>query len=103
MIPSEYSSGARTRRGSITKAGPEGVRTALAESAWAYRYRPRIGAELRRRQAGADPGTLARSWKAQQRLHATWKKMNSRGKPSGVAAVAVARELAGFTWAEMTS
>jgi len=103
LIPSEYSSGTRTRRGSITKAGPEGVRTALVEAAWSYRYRPAIGALLRRRQAGADPGTLARSWNAQQRLHATWKKMTARGKPSGVAVTAVARELAGFVWAEMTS
>jgi len=103
LIPSEYSSGTRTRRGSITKAGPEGVRTALVESAWSYRYRPAIGALLRRRQAGADPATLARSWKAQQRLHATWKKMTGHGKPPGVVTTAVARELAGFVWAEMTS
>jgi transposase len=102
LIPSEYSSGTRTRRGSITKAGPEGVRTALVESAWSYRYRPAIGATLRRRQAGADAGTLARSWKAQQRLNATWRK-TARGKPPGVAVTAVARELAGFAWAEMTS
>jgi transposase len=103
LIPGEYSSGARTRRGSITKAGPEGVRTALVESAWAYRHRPAVGALLRRRQAAADAGTLARSWKAQQRLHATWGKMAARGKPPGVTATAVARELAGFVWAEMTS
>ena len=93
LIPTEYSSGTRTRRGSITKAGPEGVRTALVEAAWAYRYRPAIGATLSRRQAGRPPETLARSWKAQQRLHATWKKMTARGKPSGVAVTAVAREL----------
>ena len=79
------------------------VRTALVESAWSYRYRPAIGALLRRRQAGADPATLARSWKAQQRLHATWKKMTGHGKPPGVVTTAVARELAGFVWAEMTS
>ena len=103
LIPSEYSSGTRTRRGSITKAGPEGVRTALVESAWSCRCRPAIGALLRRRQAGADPATLARSWKAQQRLHATWKKMTGHGKPPGVVTTAVARELAGFVWAEMTS
>jgi hypothetical protein len=36
---------------------PEGVRTALMESAQAYRYRPAVGAGLRGRQAGADPGT----------------------------------------------
>ena len=49
------------------------------------------------------PGTLARSWKAQQRLHATWRKMAARGKPPSITATAVARELAGFVWAEMTS
>ncbi len=102
LIPTEYSSGSRTRRGHITKAGPEGVRTALVEAAWACRYRPAIGATLRRRQAGAPPETLARSWTAQQRLHAKYKKMTARGKPAG-AVVAVARELAGFVWAEMTS
>ncbi len=103
LTPTEYSSGSRTRRGHITKAGPEGVRTALIEAAWAYRYRPAIGVTLVRRQAGLPPETLARSWKAQQRLHARYKKMTARGKPAGVAVVAVARELAGFVWAEMTS
>ncbi len=103
LIPAEYSSGTRTRRGSITKAGPEGVRTALVESSWAYQHRPAIGAGLRHRQAGLPPETLARSWKAQQRLHATYKKMTARGKPHGVVITAVARELAGFVWAEMTS
>src|SRR5207247_1390087 len=102
LIPTEYSSGSRTRRGHITKAGPEGVRTALIEAAWAYRHRPAIGATLARRQAGAQPGTLARSWKAQQRLHAKYQKMIARGKPAGVAVTAVARELAGFVGAEMT-
>ena len=29
--------------------------------------------------------------------------MTARGKPHGVVAAAVARELAGFVWAEMTS
>ena len=66
-------------------------------------YRPAIGATLRRRQAGLPPETLARSWKAQQRLHAKYAKMTARGKPPGVAVVAVARELAGFVWAEMTT
>jgi hypothetical protein len=40
------------------------VRTALTEAAWAYRFAPAIGAALARRQAGACPETLARSWKA---------------------------------------
>lgn len=101
LIPSEYSSGPRTRRGQITKAGPVGARTALIEAAWAYRHRPGIGVTLTRRQAGASTETLARSWTAQQRLCAKYKKMTGRGKPPAVAVVALARELAGFLWAEM--
>jgi Transposase IS116/IS110/IS902 family len=62
-------SGDRTRRGSITKAGSEPVRTALVEAAWAYRFKPAIGVTLRRRQRDAEPGTLSRSWKAQRHLH----------------------------------
>ena len=60
LIPTEYSSGSRSRRGHITKAGPEGVRTALVEAAWAYRYRPAIGATLRRRRrpAAGDAGPV---------------------------------------------
>lgn len=103
LIPSEYSSGERTHRGHITKAGPVGVRTALIEAAWAYQHRPGIGVTLARRQSDAGAETLARSWTAQQRLHAKYKKMTGRGKPPAVAVVALARELAGFVWAEMTS
>lgn len=103
LTPSEYSSGTRTRRGSITKAGSGAVRTALVESAQSYRHRPAIGARLRGRQEGLPPETLARSRKARQRLHATWSKLSARGKPHGIVAAGVARELAGFTWAEMTS
>ena len=73
LIPTEYSSGSRSRRGHITKAGPHPVRTALIEAAWAYRYRPAIGVTLRHRQHGASPETLARSWKAQQRLHGKYQ------------------------------
>ena len=64
---------------------PAAVRSALIEAAWSYRHRPAIGATLRRRQAGCAAETLARSWKAQQRLHATYTKLTRRGKPLGVA------------------
>jgi transposase len=103
LIPSEYSSGERSRRGQITTAGPVGVRTALIEAAWAYQHRPGIGVTLSRRQTGVNAETRARSWTAQQRLHAKYQKMTGRGKPPAVAVVALARELAGFVWAEMTS
>ena len=103
LVPAEYSSGQRTWRGHITKAGPGPLRTALIEAAWAYRYKPAIGATLRRRQQGAAPDTLSRSWKAQRRLHGKYRAMTGRGKAAPEAATAIARELAGFIWAEMTS
>ena len=104
LVPAEYSSGERTRRGHITKAGSEPVRTTLIEAARACQHGPATGATLRRRQAGAAPGTLARSWKAQRRLHARYLHLilGNKKTPSE-AAVAVARELAGFVWAEMTA
>ena len=103
LVPAEYSSGEKTRRGHITKAGSEPVRTALTEAAWAYRFAPAIGATLRRRQDGASPDTIARSWKAQRRLNAKYKHLLAAGKTPPEAATAVARELAGFVWAEMAS
>lgn len=103
LTPSEYSSGARTRRGGITKAGPQPIRGTLTGAARACRHRPAIGATLRRRQAGCPAQTLARSWKAGQWLHATYAKLTRRGKIPPVAVTATARELAGFAWAEMTS
>lgn len=103
LVPAGYSSGDRTRRGSITKAGSAAARTALTGAAWSYRFRPSIGVTLRRRQHDADPQTLARSWRAQRRLYGRYKAMTARGKPPAVAVTAMARELAGFVWAEMTS
>jgi transposase len=103
LVPSEYSSGNRTWRGHITKAGSEPVRTTLTEAAWAYQHAPAIGRTLASRQAGADPATLARSWKAQRRLHGKYMHLLHHGKTPPQAVTAVARELAGFVWAEMTA
>ena len=75
LVPAEYSSGEKTRRGHITKAGSEPVRTALTEAAWAYRFAPATGATPRRRQDGACPDAIARSWKAQRRLSARYKHL----------------------------
>ena len=51
----------------------------------------------------AAPETIARSWKAQRRLHGKYRAMTARGKAAPEAITAIARELAGFVWAEMTS
>jgi transposase len=103
LVPSEYSSGESTRRGRITKTGNAHLRTQLIESAWSYQHRPSLGAPLRGRQDGVSPDTVARSWRAQQRLCARYRRLTAARKPPGVAITAVARELAGFLWAEMTA
>jgi transposase len=100
LVPSEASSGERRRLGAITRTGSGHARRLLVEAAWHYRRAPRRGARLADRQAGQDPYVLALAWKAQQRLHRTWRRLElERGKRRTIVAVAVARELAGFCWA----
>ena len=103
LVPSEYSSGETVRRGHITKAGNTHLRTQLIESAWAYQHRPTIGMRLRARQRGLTPATIARSWAAQQRLCTRFRRLGAHKTSRNVVTVAVARELAGFLWAEMTT
>jgi transposase len=78
LVPSEYSSGAATHRGPITKAGNAHLRTQLIESAWAYQHRASLGIVLRRRQDGVTPATAARSRAAQQRLCARFRRLSAR-------------------------
>jgi transposase len=102
LVPSEHSSGESQRRGSITKVGNAHVRRLLVEAAWHARRRPMVGYELARRQRDQDPLVIERAWRAQQRLHARWRRMAGRGKPHQKIVVACARELAGFVWAIAT-
>jgi transposase len=103
LTPSEYSSGQAVHRGHITKAGNSHLRAQLIESAWAYQHRPSLGTALRRRQTGVDPATAARSWTAQQRLCSRFRRLSARKTSRNTVTVAIARELAGFLWAEMTA
>ncbi|WP_420441999.1 IS110 family transposase [Candidatus Palauibacter sp.] len=100
LVPSEHSSGASRRQGAITKAGNSRVRHVLVQAAWSYRFPPRRGPALSRRQRGQAPEVVAHSWKAQHRLHKVFTRLAFR-KNGQIAAVAVARELAGFVWAIM--
>ena len=100
LVPTEHSSGGSRRQGSITKAGNSRVRHVLVQAAWNYRFPPRQSAVLKRRQQGQPPDAVAHSWKAQHRLHKVYKRLAFR-KNNKIAAVAVARELAGFIWALM--
>jgi transposase len=103
LIPSEDSSGERTRRGGITHAGNTHLRTQLVEAAWAYKAKPQVGATLRRRQEDLAPDTVARAWTAQLRLCGKFRRLDARKANRKTVVTAVARELAGFVWAEMTA
>jgi transposase len=98
-VPREDSSGARTRRGAITKTGNAHLRHIIVEAAWAYRSRPAIGAGIRKRQEGVSAEVKAIAWKAQHRLSARYRILMARGKCKQQVVTAVARELLGFIWA----
>jgi len=101
MTPSEYSSGAKQKRGGITKAGNAHVRRILIEAAWHYRHPARVGVGLRRRREGQPGWAIALADKAQKRLARRHRHLFSNGKTSTKANVAVGRELVGFIWATM--
>jgi transposase len=98
-VASENSTGTRIQRGGITKTGNAHLRRIVIEAAWAYRYRPAVGAALRKRQASASAEVKAIAWKAQHRLHARYRHLTARGKCKQEAVTAVGRELLGFIWA----
>ena len=98
-VPSERSTGPRQRRGRITKTGNVYLRRILIEAAWAYQRRVHgVTAERRRQDQPEQLVAIAR--KADHRLYEKFSKLRFRyNKKGSVAAVAVARELAGFVWA----
>ena len=98
-VASEDSSGKRTRRGGITKAGNAHLRRVVIEAAWAYRHRPAVGGGLRKRQATITPEVKAMAWKAQHRLHTRYRALTARGKSKQQVVTAIGRELLGFIWA----
>jgi transposase len=98
-VPSENSSGKRTRRGSITKTGNAHLRRIVVEAAWSYQRPPAIWAGLRKRQQSASEGANEIAWKAQHRLHKRYARLAAAGKDKRKIVTAVARELLGFIWA----
>jgi len=99
LVPSEYSSGERSMRGSITKTGNAHARRLLTEAAWNYRFQPRIGYRAQQRAENLPQCLRDLAWKAQLRLSARFARLKGRGVQINKVCVAVARELAGFVWA----
>lgn len=98
-VPSEDSSGKRTKRGAITKTGNAHLRRIVVEAAWNYRRPPCIWYGLRRRQESISEQTKEIAWKAQHRLHKRYRQLGAAGKDQRKIVTAVARELLGFIWA----
>jgi len=53
--------------------------------------------------ARLSPETVARAWKAQLRLCGRFRRLHARKNAKQLVVIAVARELAGFLWAEMVA
>jgi transposase len=98
-VPSENSSGERTRRGRITKTGNAHLRRIAVEAAWSYKFRPAVGPALRKRQEGLPEEVKQIAWKAQHRLHKRFSRLLVAGKDRRKIVTAVGRELLGFIWA----
>ncbi len=103
LVPSEYSSGERTKRGRITKSGNLHLRTQLVESAWSYQHRPAVGPTIKKRQERAGHDTVTRAWAAQLHLCGKFRRLAERKSSRNVVVTAIARELTGFLWAEMAA
>jgi len=99
LVPSEYSSGNRRKRGEITKTGNGHVRRVVVESAWSYRLPARKTAHLQRKAKKTSEAVQEIAWKAQKRLCRRYWHLIQKGKLQVQACTAVARELVGFIWA----
>ncbi|MBM4130731.1 IS110 family transposase [bacterium] len=98
LVPSERSSGERSRRGPITKAGNRHLRRVLIESSQPCRRRAASTLRLQRRRAGQNPTLVGIALKAQHRLERRYAHL-ARTKHTNKAITAVAREFCGFVWA----
>lgn len=98
LVPSERSSNHRRWQGGITGTGNAHLRRVLIEAAWHYRHQPRVGRKLKKRQADVSPEVRRLAWKAQNRLHARYRKLMARGLPKNKVVVALGRELISFMW-----
>ena len=94
-----YEAGPHRHQGGITKAGNGHARRALVEGAWTYRYPAKVSRHLQLRLENVPTEVRAIAWKAQLRLCKRYRLLTARGKHVNQVVVAIAREIAAFTWA----
>lgn len=99
LVPTESSSGGKTRRGSLTKCGNSRARRLLVEGAHTYKHKANISVELQLRQEGLPKEIIDIAWQAQQRLCRRYQRLLQKGKHRNVVVVAIAREMIAYIWA----
>jgi transposase len=99
LVPTENSSGGKTRRGSLTKCGNSRARRLLVEGAHTYKHKANISVELQLRQEGLPKEIVDIAWQAQQRLCRRYQRLLQKGKHRNVVVVAIAREMIAYIWA----
>ena len=104
LVPGEDSSGDKTKRLGLSKAGNSHLRLLLIEAArgickGAVGHKSR---ELRSRQAGNRAEVISYADKANTRLRSKYYRMIRHGKKKNVTVATIARELACFVWGMMT-
>jgi transposase len=99
LIPSEYSTRARRRQGSITTAGHTHARRARVEGAWASRDPANVSRHLQLRLEPQPKAIQDISGKAQVRRCTRYRRLLARGKHANQVVVAMARERVGCMWA----
>ena len=99
LVPTENSSGGKTRRGSLTKCGNSRARRLLVEGAHTYKHKANISVELQLRQEGLPKEIVDIAWQAQQRLCRRYQRLLQKGKHRNFVVVAIAREMIAYIWA----
>jgi transposase len=103
LVPSELLQRPADRRGQLTKAGNAHLRAQLVESAWSYQHRPAVGAQIARRHQHLDPKSSRARGRRSCACAAGLRRLAARKTSKNLVVAAVARELAGCLWAEMTA
>ena len=104
LVPGEDSSGPKTSRTGLSKAGNGHLRKLLIESAGGI-CKGMVGhksKDLKARQNGNPAEVIAYADRANTRLRSRYYKFIRQGKARNVAVAAIARELACFVWGMMT-
>ena len=104
LAPGEDSSGPKTNRTGLSKAGNGHLRKLLIESAGGI-CKGMVGhksKELKARQNGNPAEVIVYADRANTRLRSRYYKFIRQGKARNVAVAAIARELACFVWGMMT-